>query len=492
VQAGGAATILALPAIWMLLPASLRKGAPGASAPRITRLAVLPLTNLSSDAQQEYFADGMTDLLITDLGQIGALRVISRPSVMQFKGTKKPLAEIAKELGVGALIVGSVQSSGNRVRITAQLVDASTGQQLWTRSYERELTDVLTLQGEVARAIADEVQARVTTEEASRLSRKQHQIVPAALDAYLLGRFYWDQFKDDTIVKAIDYFDQAIQIDPAYAAAYGGLATCWIAFLFTDARPWAETISKAREAAIKALALDEALAEAHHAMAIVHYQEWDWKGVETEVRKAIALNPGFSTSHVLYCNMLRHLGRADESIAAGKLALEVDPLSLQTNQMLGDAYVSARRYDLAIAQFQRGLELHPDESALLYQIGWAYVYSGSYAKGIESIRTSQAADGVDPSISPDLAYIDAMLGRRGQTLQILNQLLTLAKEYLVSPGMIALVYVGLDDRAQALNWLEKAYRQHSSMMTWLKTDPRFDRIRQEPRFQDLMRRVGLV
>jgi serine/threonine protein kinase/tetratricopeptide (TPR) repeat protein len=484
----GASAVVVLPAFWMLLPSRFRK----ASGPRITRLAVLPLVNLSSDVQQEYFADGMTDLLITELGQIGALRVISRPSIMQFKGTKKPLAEIAKELGVTAVIVGSVQSSGNRVRITAQLVDAASGQQLWTRSYERELTDVLTLQGEVARAIADEVQARVSSEEAGRLARKQHKIVPAALDAYLLGRYYWDQFKDDSILKAIDYFDQAILLDPAYAAAYGGLATCWTAFLFTDARPWAETISKAREAAVKALALDDALAEAHHAMAIVRYQEWDWKEVETEVRKAIALNPGFSTSHVLYSNMLRHLGRADESIAEGKLALEVDPLSLQTNQMLGDAYMSARRYDLAIAQFQRGLELHPEDSALQYQIGWAYVYSGSLEKGIETIRTSQAADGVDPSVSPDLAYIDSMLGRRDQTRKVLTQLLTLAKEYPVSPGMIALVYAALDDTAQALIWLEKAYRQHSSMMTWLKTDPRFDKIRNEPRFQDLMRRVGLV
>ena len=259
---------------------------------------MLPLANLSGDVQQDYFADGMTDLLITDLGQIGALRVISRPSVMQFKGTERPLREIAKQLGVQALIVGSVQASGNRVRITAQLVDGSTDQQLWTRAYERELTDVLVLQGEVARAIAEEIQARVTSEEAGRLSRN-HKIIPAALDAYLLGRFYWDQFKEETILKAIDYFDQAIQLDPAYAAAYGGLAECWTGFLFTDARPWAETISKARAAATKALALDDTLAESHQAMGVVFYQEWDWKGVESEVKKAIALNPGFSTAHML-------------------------------------------------------------------------------------------------------------------------------------------------------------------------------------------------
>ena len=452
---------------------------------------MLPLANLSGDVEQEYFADGMTDLLITNLGQIGALRVISRPSIMQFKGTKKPVAEIAKQLGVEALVVGSVQSSGKRVRITAQLVDGATDQPLWTRAYEREMTDVLALQGEVARAIADEIQARVTDDEAARLSRT-HKIVPAALDAYLLGRYYWDQFKEETILKAIDYFDQAIQLYPAYAAAYGGLAECWSGFLFTDDRPWAETISKARAAATRALALDDTLAESHQAMAVVLYQEWDWKGVESQVKQAIALNPGFSTAHMLYCNMLRHLGRADESIAEAKLALEADPLAMLTNQMLGDAYISARRYNLAIAQFQKALELHPNDSTLQYQLGWAYVYSGAYDKGIETIRSSQAADGVDPGLSPDLAYINAMMGRRDQTRRTLKRLLALARNNPVSPGMIALVYIALDERAQALSLLEKAHQQHSSIMTWLKADPRFDRIRAEPGFLDLMQRVGLI
>jgi tetratricopeptide (TPR) repeat protein len=227
-------------------------------------------------------------------------------------------------------------------------------------------------------------------------------------------------------------------------------------------------------------------------MAVVHYHEWDWKGAEEEVKKAIALNTGFSISHVQYTNMLRHLGRADESIAEGKLALQVDPLAMLNNQLLGTAYARPRRYDMKIVQYNKGLELHPNDSSLQYQLGWVYVYSGAFDKGIEAIRRSLAADGGDPSLSPDLAYIDAMLGKRDQTRQILNRLLTLAKKNPVAPGMIALVYIALDERAQALTWLEKAYQQHSSMMTWLKTDPRFDRIREEPRFQELMRRVGLI
>jgi TolB-like protein/DNA-binding winged helix-turn-helix (wHTH) protein/Flp pilus assembly protein TadD len=488
---GGAAAAGAVLGVWELLPAKWRNRLSGSDAPRITRLAVLPLANLSGNLEQEYFADGMTDLLITDLGQIGAIRVISRPSIMQFKATKEPLPEIAKKLGVQALIVGSVQSSGNRVRVTAQLVDGATEQQLWTHAYERELTDVLAMQGEVARAIADEIEAQVTPEEAGRLSRN-HKVVPAALNAYLLGRYYWDQFQEEAIVKAIDYFDQAIQLDPAYAAAYGGLAECWAAFLFTDARPWAENITKARDAATKGLELDDTLAETHSAMAAVYYEEWNWKGVESEVKKAIALNAGFPTAHMLYCNMTRHLGRANESIAEAKLALEADPLAMLTNQMLGDAYISARRYDLAIAQLQKALDLHPNDTSLQYQLGWAYVYSGAYEQGTESIRNSQAADGVDPRLSPDLACINAMTGKPEKTRQTLNKLLTLAKNSPVSPGLIALVYAVLDERAQCLTWLNKAYAQHSSMMTWLKVDPRFDKIRPEPGFQDLMRRVGLI
>jgi tetratricopeptide (TPR) repeat protein len=227
-------------------------------------------------------------------------------------------------------------------------------------------------------------------------------------------------------------------------------------------------------------------------MAFVHYQEWDWKGTETEIKRAIALNPGFSTAHVMYCNLLRHLGRADESIIEGKLALEADPLAIQTNQMLGNAYLSARRYDLAIAQFEKGLDLHPRDSALQYQLGWAYVYSRAIDKGIEAIRDSIEVDLGDPDLSPDVAYIDATRGRIREARQTLNRLLELARKHPVSPGMIALVYIAIGESEQAFIWLEKAYQQHSSIMIWLKTDPRFDKIRGEPKFQDLMRRVGLI
>ena len=238
---------------------------------------------------------------------------------MQFKGTKIPLKEIARQLGVEALIVGTVQSSGNRVRITAQLVDPGTNQTIWTSPYDREVTDVLALQGEVARAIAAEIQARVTDDEAGRLARK-HKVVPVALDAYLLGKFYWDAFTEDGILKALDYYEQVIQYDPSWAVGYWGLTECWAALLSIDSRPWAETIPKAREAALKALALDDNLAESHHAMAAVYRLEWDWKAAESEYRKTIALNPGLAIAHGGYSDMVRHLGRVEEGIAEAKLA----------------------------------------------------------------------------------------------------------------------------------------------------------------------------
>jgi serine/threonine protein kinase/tetratricopeptide (TPR) repeat protein len=490
-QAGGAiAAAGALASLWKFTPARWRNWIPG-SGPRFTRLAVLPLANLSGDDDQQYFADGMTDLLITELGQIASLRVIARPSVMQFKGAKTPLKEIARQLGVEALITGSVQSSGTHVRITAQLVDPGTNQQIWTSVYDREVTDVLALQGDVARAIAAEIQARVTADEAVRLASK-HKVVPAALDAYLLGKFYWDEFTEDGILKALDYYEQVIQLDPSWAVGYWGLTECWVAFLSIDSRPWAETISKAREAARKALALDNNLAESHHAMGAVYIHEWDWKAAESEYRKTIALNPGLAIAHGGYSDMLRHLGRVEDGIAQAKLALEADPLALQTNRMLGEVYITARRYDLAIAQFQKGLDLHPNNPSLLYQMAWAWFYRRDSVKGREIMLQSQSLEGVDPQLSPDLAYMDALTGKPEEARKTLRQLLELSKKYPVSPGMIALVYIALDDREHSLAWLEKAYARHSSMMVWLKVDQRFDKIRSDPRFQDLMRRVGLI
>ena len=485
-----AAVVVALLALFAVLPANWRSKL-SLGGPRITRLAVLPLTNLSGDPTQEYFADGMTEILIADLTQINSLSVISRASAMQFKGLKKPLPEIAKQLGVDAIVTGSVMKSGERVRITAELVDSSTDHQLWAKFYERKIDDVLGMQGEVAQAIAGEIRARMTPQEAGRLARS-HTVAPAALEAYLQGRYYQNLYEPEPLLKSVDYYEQAVQIDPGYAAAYAGLAEAVDGLYYVGAQPFEVAIPKAKEAATKALALDPSLAEAHNAIGSVYFNSWNWSESEKELKKATEINPGWSIAHIYYSTLLRHAGRTEESIAEAKLALEVDPLSILANSAMGDAYLDARRYDLAIAQYQKALDLHPNDSTVESTLGLAYVCNRMYDQGIEAIQKSVALDGIDPSLSPDLAYAYGLMGKNAEARAILRQLLALAQQAPVPPGYIAIVYAALGEKDNALTWLEKAYQQHSSMMTWLKTDPRFDSIRQEPRFQELMRRVGFI
>jgi len=464
-------------------------GLPGPAAPvRIESLAVLPLENLSGDPAQEYFADGMTEALTADLAQIGALRVIARASVMQYKGTKTPLPEIAQRLNVDAVVSGTVLRSGQRVRITAALIRPATGQQLWAKTYEQNLGDILDLQNEVARAIAGEIHAKVTPQEQLRLARV-HEVNPGAYEAYLKGRYYWHQFTEEALLKSIEYFEEAIKLDPGYAEAHAGLADAWISVHYIGAAPLEEAHPKALEAATKALQLDDTLAEAHAAMATIKAHEWDWATAERETRKAIELNPGYAAVHSVHSNRLRRLGRTEESIAEAKRGLELDPLSALTNESLGDAYLSAHQYDLAIEQYQKTLELYPNQSPSRDSLGWAYVYKGMYDKGIEEIKKSY---GEDPSLSPELAYIHAMRGETSEAHKILERLLSLSKRVPIAPHHFALIYTGLGKKDEALTWLEKAYQQRSPMMTWLKVDPRFDSLRQDPRFQDLMRRVGLL
>jgi len=461
----------------------------GAEA-QIGAIAVLPLENLSGDPGQEYFADGMTEALTADLAQIGTLRVIARASVMQYKGTKQPLAQIAQRLNVEGIVSGSVVHSGHRVRITAALIRAATGQQLWAKTYERNLGDILDLQSEVARAIAVEVQAKVTTEEQTRLARSR-SVDADAYDAYLKGRYYYNRFTVDGFAKSIEYFEQAIQRAPNYASAYAGLADALASLEQIGAARPEDVHPRALEAATKALAMDDALPEAHAAMALVRANDWERSTAEREARTAIELNPGFSLAHLIYSNMLRHLGRREESIAEAKRALELDPLSPLTNEELADAQLSARQYDAAIEQYQKTLELYPDQPAPRDSLGWAYVYKRMYDQGLEEIRKSIALYGEDPSLSPEIAFIYATTGRNAEAQQILDRLLNTSQTAPIAAHHFALIYVGMGKKKEALWWLEKAYNEHSPMMAWLEVDQRFDSLRQEPRFQDLVRRVGL-
>jgi serine/threonine protein kinase/tetratricopeptide (TPR) repeat protein len=485
---GMAAGLLALVLLtWM------RSTRPSPSTvPRVEALAVLPLANLSGDAAQEYFADGMTDALINDLAQIGTLRVISRTSVMQFKGTTKLLPEIARQLRVDAVVEGSMLRSGNRVRITAELIQASTDRHLWAATYERDMGDVLDLQNEVALAIVREIQAKLTPEEQGRLSRSR-AVNPVAYEAYLKGRISWEKYTEEGLTQSIEYFEQAIKEDPGYAAAYAGLSISWASLQYIGAALPEDAHPRASEAARKALALDDSVAEAHAAMGMVlSAGEWNWVAGEQESKNAIRLNPGYTPARVSYSNQLRHRGRTEESVAEAKHAQELDPLSALANEVVANAYKDARQYDLAIEYYQKAIQLEPNRSVAHNLLGWAYFYNGMHDKSIEEIKKDLALDGIDAGLSPDLAFIYSALGRKDEAQKILQRLLALSKQAPVQPGYIALTYIAVGKNDLAMVWLEKAYEQHSQMMTWLKVDPRFDTLRADPRFQDMMRRVGLI
>ena len=458
------------------------------STPPVDSLAVLPLVNLSGDPNQDYFADGMTEALTADLAQIGALRVISRTSVMQYKGTKKSLPEIAQQLKTDVIVLGSVLRSGRRVRVTAELVQASTDRHLWAKTYERDLGDILDLQNEVAQAIADEIQAKITPHEQGRLARRR-KVNPDAYEAYLKGRFFVNPFTEEALEKSMDYFEEAIKLDSGYGAAYAGLGEVWACLQYIGAAPPEEAHPKALEAVTKALEIDEGLAEAHGAMGVIKADEWDYPGAERECKRAFELNPGYALAHLFYSNQLRHRGRTEESIAEAKRGLELDPLSPMTNEGLADAYMSARRYDLAIEQYQKTLELYPNQAGSRDSLGWAYVYQGLYDKGIQEIQKSY---GEDPKLSPELAYVYGVKGDSRKAREILARLQNMSAAAPVAAHHFALVYLGLGERDDALRWLEKARQERSPMMAWLKVDPRFDQIRSDPRFQEMMQKVGLL
>jgi len=457
--------------------------------PKIESIAVLPLANLSGDPEQEYFADGMTDALIAELGQIGSLRVISRTSVMQYKGAKRPLPQIAKELNVDAVIEGSVVRSGNRVRITAQLIGVVPERHLWARNYERDLRDVLTLQSEVAQAIANEVKIKLTPQEQARLARAR-PVSPEAHEAYLRGRYHWNLRTEDGLKKSLGYFQQAIEKDPAYALAYAGLADSYVILADGVMAP-REAYPRGKAAAFKALEIDETLAEAHAPLgAAREAYDWDWVGAEKEYKRAIELNPGYATAHQWYAMYLSEMGRHNEAIAETKRAQELDPLSLIINVHGGYIFFFARQYDEAIAQCRRTLELNPGFYQAHVYLGWPYEQQKLYAQAISEYQKAIALEPGNPALAAELARACAAAGKRTEALKVISQLKELSKQRYVSPYLMAQIHAALGDIDQACAWLEKAYEERSGELCTLKVDPRNDPLRSAPRFQDLLRRMN--
>jgi serine/threonine protein kinase/TolB-like protein/Tfp pilus assembly protein PilF len=464
-------------------------GRPAVSLPKIESLAVLPLENLSHDPEQEYFADGMTDALIAELGQIGSLRVISRTSVMQYKGAKRPLPQIAKELNVDAVIEGSVLRSGGRVRITAQLIGAVPERHLWARNYERDLRDVLSVQGEIASAIADEVKAKVTPDVQARLARAR-PVNPEAHQAYLKGRYFWNLRTEEGLKKSVEYFQQAIERESSYALAYAGLADSYFSLGDWNLAAPKEAFPRAKAAAFKALQMDETLAEAHVPLgAATMAYDWDWVGAEKEFKRAIALNPSYAIAHHRYAGYLTFVGRHNEAIAEMKRAQELDPLSPAINMSGGLVFFYARRYDEAIAECRRTLELNAGFAPAHLYIGRAFEQEKRYDEAIAEFK-AMALEGRNTMQLPNLGRVYAAAGRKAEALKSISQLRELSKRRYVSSWQIAGIYAALGDSDQALAWLEKAYEGRSDGLILLKVDPTVDSLRSDPRFQDLLRRMN--
>jgi serine/threonine-protein kinase len=457
----------------------------GAVPAAIRSIAVLPLENLSGDPEQEYFADGMTDSLITGLSKIGALQVVSRTSSMRFKGLDKPLPEIARELNVDAVVEGSVLREADRVRVTVQLIEGATDRHIWAESYERELTSVLALQGEVARTIAGEIHVELTPQEETRLVGAR-AVNPETYQAYLKGMYFLRKGTPEDSQRGLAYLQQAVDNDPADPLAYAGLALGYSVAGHGFA-PSVENFPRAKAAALKALELDDTLAEAHAAMAEVKlYYDWDWIGAEKAFQRAFELNSSLALAHAHYSWYLFPFGRLEDALAEAKRAQELDPLSAHFTAYLGAAYWWAGQVDRAMDEARKALELNPGHPLGLYLLGAVYAEKGMFE---EAIAAHQEARAIRPDLALVLGHTYALAGRRDEALRVVAES---GEDYLQrNPWGVAEIYTALGEKDEAFRWLDVGYENRYNMMPWIGETPTFEPLRDDPRFQELLRRMNL-
>jgi TolB-like protein/Tfp pilus assembly protein PilF len=460
------------------------KGSNGAT--QISSIAILPLQNLSGDPSQDYFADGITEELIADLGQVSALRVISRTSAMTYKGTKKTLPEIAHELGVDAIVEGSTVREGNHVRVTAQLIDARTDQHIWAHNYVRDLTSVLALQGEVAQTIADEISIKMTPQEQARLARAR-PVNGEAQDLYLQGKHLLNQGDPQ---KAIGFLQQAIDKDPNYASAHAALAEGYGRAGEAGWLPYTEAFPRQKSEAAKAIELDDALPEGHAELAsAVMDLNWDWTTSGKELRRALDLNPNSASVHATYAYYLERVGQRSEAITEAKRVLQLDPVSSRSFLTAGILYYFAHQYDEALAQLQRASALEPNPPAFLFPfpLGVIYAEKGMYGEAVGEFQKL----GDKPHALGHMGNAFARMGRVNEARVTISQLEEHVKKSGIGRYEIALVYAGLGEKDAAFTWLEKSYDVRDKGLTYLKIDPCVDPLRSDPRFARLVQHVGL-
>jgi len=459
---------------------------------QIRSLAVLPLANLSSDPAQEYFADGMTDELITEIAQVGSLRVTSRTSSMRYKATAKTAPEIARELNVDAVLEGSVARSGGRVRITAQLIDARADKHLWASSYETEQKDVLGLEDEVARDVVKQIRLRLTTPEQERLSRVR-PVNPEAHEAYLKGLYYWNKRDRQSLEKAIEYFNQAIAADPNYAPPYAGLAQSYIPLTYFGYVRGNDVRSQVAAALTKALELDHSLAEAHTALGSAkQFYEYDWAGAEREFNRAIELNPNYATAHQWYAQMLSSEGRTEEALIEHRRALVLDPFSLIIISGTGHRFYRLRRYEEAAASLRDALEMESNFPSTHWNLGVVYVQLKDFPSAIQELQKADTLFRGNPLVLGGLGYAYAASGDKMRARALLLRLENQARHQYVDPDAFALIYAGLGNKDKAFEWLTRAIDDREAWVTFINAEPMLDNLRLDARFQELLRRMDLA
>jgi len=456
----------------------------------IRSLAVLPLQNLSGDPSQEYFADGMTEELITRLAQVSGLRVTSRTSVMSYRDTKKRLPEIARELGVDSVVEGSVSRADDKVRVTAQLIDGASDRHLWAQTYERDLRDVLALESEIAQAVARAGRLELAPPEVAQLA-KTRRVDPAAFEAYVKGRYFWNKRGGENLKKAIGFFQQALDVDPAYAVSYSGIADSYTQLGYASLVAPREVFPKAREAAEKALELDATLAEPHASLAYVKfYFDWDWPGAEREFQRAIELNPNYATAHDWYAYLLTATGRLPEARAEIQRAHELDPLSVPIESDIGFVLHYGNEQDRAAEELEKALEMNPQFPLAHLFLGRVYQAKRLYEQAIVEYQATGPLREWVPTVA-GIGYVYGIQGRRQEALQVLSNLEARSKKEYVTAYAVALVHAALGEKDQAFAWLDKGVEERTHWLVWLKRDLRWEPLRDDPRFKDLTRRVGL-
>jgi len=453
-------------------------------------IAVLPFVDMSEAKDQEYFSDGMSEELLNLLSKVQGLKVISRTSSFSFKGKNLDVRKIGENLGVENILEGSIRKSGNTVRITAQLIEVSKGTHLWSETYDREMKDVFALQDEISKMIVDILKIKLSGKQATRLSGSFTKN-PDAYEDYLKGRYHWNTRSDEGIKKAIGYFEDAIKKDSSYAAAYAGLADTYVTLYDYELMSFDESTSKAKAAAQQAIKINENLAEAHNSLAHIDLHEWKWKSAEDGFRKAITLDQSYVLAHHWFALCLTAIGKTNEAVTQMEKARELDPLSTRINADLGMAYLSAGRYDDAIEQEKKTLELNPRSAGARWIRGMAYQQKKMFEQAIKDYRDALELSPNNPNFLAALGHVYASSGNNAEAHKVLDTLFVVNKQEHVSPFFFALVYTGLNDKENALKWLEKSYEEKSGSVRYLKMEPRLQSLRNEPRYIALMKKIGL-